>query len=167
MTKLLRLAFIAGLSGAGAAAASPAGDIGGTWECRQPGIQYANKPPIVYFADSGGAQGTVDVDGFAREVFGRTEFAPDEGGWWRVRPAQGPEFMIRPDPAAKGTPAMALRRAVGTADYQCLRLPPTGTPALEPSGLKSVLPESAQDAPVPATPETAPSVAPGQEPGRQ
>jgi hypothetical protein len=161
--KLPRLAFLAALFGACSAAASPAGDIGGTWECRQPGVQYHNKPPILYVSDSGGAQGAVDVDGFSREVYGRSEIAPEDGGWWRVKPAQGPEFLIRPDAGtgAKGTPSMGLRRTGDAADYRCLRLPPTGTPALPPSGVQSVLqPAGEQGAPAPeapgaATPETA------------
>ncbi len=124
--KALRLAFLAALAGPCAAAASPAGDIAGTWECRQPGIEYRNKPPILYVADTGGdpPQVTIEVDGFAREIYGRSEIAADQGGWWKVKPAQGQEFMIRPDGGAKQrTPAMGLRFADSKSEYRCLRLP--------------------------------------------
>ena len=65
--KALRLAFLAALAGPCAAAASPAGDIAGTWECRQPGIEYRNKPPILYVAETGGEQSqvTIEVDATA------------------------------------------------------------------------------------------------------
>jgi len=129
--KLSRLAFLAALAGPCAAAASPAGDIAGTWECRLPGVEYRNKPPILYVADTGESQVTIEVDGFAREIYGRSEIAADQGGWWRVKPAQGQEFMIRPDGSAKQrTPAMGLRFADSKGDYRCLRLPPTGVPSV-------------------------------------
>ena len=130
--KVFRLAFLAALAGPCAAAASPAGDIAGTWECRLPGIEYRNKPPILYVADTGGDQSqvTIEVDGFAREIYGRSEIAADQGGWWKVKPAQGQEFMIRPDGSAKQrTPAMGLRFADSKSDYRCLRLPPSGVPS--------------------------------------
>ena len=129
--KVLRLAFLAALAGPCAAAASPAGDIAGTWECRLPGVEYRNKPPILYVADTGESQVTIEVDGFAREIYGRSEIAVDQGGWWRVKPAQGQEFMIRPDGSAKQrTPAMGLRFADSKGDYRCLRLPPSGVPSV-------------------------------------
>jgi len=129
--KVLRLAFLAALAGPCAAAASPAGDIAGTWECRLPGVEYRNKPPILYVADTGESQVTIEVDGFAREIYGRSEIAADQGGWWRVKPAQGQEFMIRPDGSAKQhTPAMGLRFADSKGDYRCLRLPPSGVPSV-------------------------------------
>ena len=101
--KVLRLAFLAALAVPCAAAASPAGDIAGTWECRLPGIEYRNKPPILYVADTDGdpPRVTIEVDGFAREIYGRSEIAADQGGWWKVKPAQGQEFMIRPESGAK------------------------------------------------------------------
>ena len=131
--KVLRLAFLAALAGPCAAAASPAGDIAGTWECRLPGIEYRNKPPILYVAETGEDQSqvTIEVDGFAREIYGRSEIAADQGGWWKIRPAQGQEFMIRPDGSAKQhTPAMGLRFADSKGDYRCLRLPPSGVPSV-------------------------------------
>ena len=133
--KAFRFAFLAALCGAtSVAAASPAGDIAGTWECRLPGIQYHGKPPILYVADSAGdpSQVTIEVDGFAREIYGRSEISPDQGGWWKVKPAQGQEFMIRPETGAKlRTAAMGLRLSESKGDYQCLRLPPPGV-ALPP-----------------------------------
>jgi len=131
--KALRLAFLAALAGPCAAAASPAGDIAGTWECRLPGIEYRNKPPILYVAETGAepSQVTIEVDGFAREIYGRSEIAADQGGWWKVKPAQGQEFMIHPDGSAKQrTPAMGLRFADSKGDYRCLRLPPSGVPSV-------------------------------------
>jgi len=162
--KPLRLAVLAGLSCAAAAAASPAGDIGGTWECRQPGVRYDNKPPILFVADTGGAQGLVDVDGFSRRVYGRSEVTPDQGGWWKVKPAQGPEFMVRPEAAKQGTPTMGVRLADATAEFQCLRLPPSaaqsiearqGAPAAEAApAAQEVMPATQEVMPAaPATPD--------------
>src|SRR5712692_1355175 len=149
--KVSRLAFLAALAGPCAAAASPAGDIAGTWECRQPGIEYRNKPPILYVADTGGdpPQVTIEVDGFAREIYGRSEIAADQGGWWKVKPAQGQEFMIHPDGSAKQrTPAMGLRFADSKGDYRCLRLPPSGAPsAVVPLLQQGVPPAGEQGAP--------------------
>ena len=149
--KALRLALLAALAGPCAAAASPAGDIAGTWECRQPGIEYRNKPPILYVAETGGEQSqvTIEVDGFAREIYGRSEIAADQGGWWKVKPAQGQEFMIHPDSSAKQrTPAMGLRFADSKGDYRCLRLPPSGAPsAVVPLLQQGVPPAGEQGAP--------------------
>src|SRR5262249_34923876 len=130
----LRFAFLAALTGACPALASPAGDIAGTWECRQPGVQYRNKPPILYIADSGSNQVTIEVDGFAREIFGRSEVAVDQGGWWKVKPAQGQEFLIRPEGMAANakTASMGLSFADGKTDYRCLRLPLSAPPPLPP-----------------------------------
>ncbi len=149
--KAFRFAFLAALCGAtSVAAASPAGDIAGTWECRLPGIQYHGKPPILYVADSAGdpSQVTIEVDGFAREIYGRSEISPDQGGWWKVKPAQGQEFMIRPDAGAKvRTAAMGLRLAESKGEYQCLRLPPPGVQSLPPSEAQSVPQPDAQGLP--------------------
>ena len=149
--KVSRLAFLAALAGPCAAAASPAGDIAGTWECRLPGIEYHNKPPILYVADTDGdpSQVTIEVDGFAREIYGRSEIAADQGGWWKVKPAQGQEFMIHPDSSAKQrTPAMGLRFADSKGDYRCLRLPPSGAPsAVVPLLQQGVPPAGEQGAP--------------------
>jgi len=145
--KVLRLAFLAALAGPCAAAASPAGDIAGTWECRLPGIEYRNKPPILYVAETGGDQSqvTIEVDGFAREIYGRSEIAADQGGWWKVKPAQGQEFMIRPDGSTKQrTAAMGLRFADSKSDYRCLRLPPSGVPS---TVIPLAPPADGQDAP--------------------
>ena len=150
--KAFGFAFLAALCGAtSVAAASPAGDIAGTWECRLPGIEYRNKPPILYVAETGEDQSqvTIEVDGFAREIYGRSEIAADQGGWWKVKPAQGQEFMIRPDGSAKQrTPAMGLRFADSKSDYRCLRLPPSGVPsAVVPLLQQGVPPAGEQGAP--------------------
>src|SRR5712692_947119 len=139
--KLSRLAFLAAVFGACPAVASPAGDIAGTWECRLPGVEYRNKPPILYVADTGGepSQVTIEVDGFAREIYGRSEIAADQGGWWKVKPAQGQEFIIRPEAGTKQrTLAMGLRFADSKSEYRCLRLPPSAT-----QGLPSLAPQNA------------------------
>ena len=158
--KLSRLAFLAAVFGACPAAASPPGDIAGTWECRLPGIEYRNKPPILYVADTGGdpPQVTIEVDGFAREIYGRSEIAADQGGWWKVKPAQGQEFMIRPDGSAKlRTPAMGLRFADSKSEYRCLRLPPSGVPS-------AVVPLLQQGVPPAGEPNALPSGEPGVQP---
>ncbi len=127
--KAFRFAFLAALCGAtSVAAASPAGDIAGTWECRLPGIQYHGKPPILYVADSAGdpSQVTIEVDGFAREIYGRSELTPDQGGWWKVKPAQGQEFMIRP--GAENAPGTL---SVPALDSQ--NVPPSDSPSEGPA----------------------------------
>jgi hypothetical protein len=154
--KDLRFAFLAALLGACPAGASPAGDIAGTWECRLPGVEYRNKPPILYIADTGTDQVSIEVDGFAREIYGRSEVLADQDGWFKVKPAQGQEFMIRPDRAAKlKTPSMGLRFTDAKGDYRCLRLPPSGVPA------EVAPPASGEPSPAPS-PE--PSAAPAAEP---
>src|SRR5215472_3247569 len=133
----LRIAFLAALTGASPALASPAGDIAGTWECRMPGVQYHNKPPILFVADSGSDQVTIEVDGFSREIYGRSDIAAsDQAGWWRIKPAQGQEFMIRPEgiSSKQKTASMVLSFADGKPDYRCLRLPLGATPAAAPAG---------------------------------
>jgi hypothetical protein len=157
--KHLRLGLIAVMLGAGSAIASPAGDIAGTWECRQPGVQYRNKPPILYVADAGADQVTIEVDGFSREIYGRSEVsASEQAGWFKVKPAQGQEFQIRPEGASakQKTASMGLRFADAKGDYRCLRLPPSAAPAAASAG--------AQAAPAAAGGEPAPAAAPSGEP---
>jgi hypothetical protein len=161
-----RLAFLLALALACPAIASPAGDIAGTWECRQPGVQYRNKPPILYVADTGTDQVSIEVDGFAREIYGRSEVSADQDGWFKVKPAQGQEFMIRPDREAKQkTAAMALRFTDAKGDYRCLRLPPSGVPASAPvqgaPAAESAPPAAAEPAPAtPAEPAAPPPAMP-------
>jgi hypothetical protein len=169
MKDLRLLALLAALTGACPAAASPAGDIAGTWECRQAGVQYRNKPPILYVADTGSDQVTIEVDGFAREIYGRSEVLADQDGWFKVKPAQGQEFMIRPEAAAKQkTPSMGLRFADAKGDYRCLRLPPSGATTFAPPGApappaaESPAPPSAEPAPAPSGEPAAPQ--PGMQP---
>ena len=154
--KDLRLAFLAAAIGAGAAGASPAGDIAGTWECRQPGVQYRNKPPILYVADSGSDQVTIEVDGFSREIYGRSEVFAGADGWFQVKPAQGQQFMIRPEASQQKTASMGLRFSDAKGDYRCLRLPPSGVP----NAVIPLTPAEEQSAPPVielAPPEPAPS----------
>ena len=74
---------------AGAAAAAPSDDMVGTWECRQPGVNYRNKPPILYVDTASvktpdKAAFALDVDGFTREVYGNSDVTADADGWWKV-----------------------------------------------------------------------------------
>ena len=148
------------------AAASPAGDIAGTWECRQPGVEYHNKPPILYVADTGGDQVTIEVDGFAREIYGRSAVLADQDGWFKVKPAQGQEFMIRPEGAAKQrTPSMGLRFTDAKGDYRCLRLPLSGTPTAAPTPAQGA-PAAESAPPAAAEPGAAPAAS-GEPPAPQ
>jgi hypothetical protein len=169
--KHFRLAFAVALLGAGSAAASPAGDIAGTWECRLPGVQYRNKPPILYVADAGADQVTIEVDGFSREIYGRSEVsAADQSGWWKVKPAQGQEFQIRPEgmPAKQKTASMGLRFADAKGDYRCLRLPLSGTPAAASAGAPAAPGAPAAESAPPAAAEPSPAPAPsGEQPAPQ
>jgi hypothetical protein len=161
----LRFAFLAALIGAGSALGSPAGDIAGTWECRLPGVQYRNKPPILYVADTGSDQVAIEVDGFAREIFGRSSVLADADGWFKVKPAQGQEFMIKPEGVAakQKTASMGLRFADAKNDYRCLRLPPSGAPSAAPAGAQPA--PGGEPAPVAApSGEPAPVTAPSGEP---
>jgi len=130
--KVSRLAFLAAVFGACPAAAAPSDDMVGTWECRQPGVNYRNKPPILYVDTASvktpdKAAFALDVDGFTREVYGNSDVTADADGWWKVSPSKGEAFMVRPQGTLKSkTASMELRRA-GTT-YRCLRLPPSGVP---------------------------------------
>lgn len=98
----------------------------GTWECRVPGSAPTNTPPIVWF---GGAYsqglivpGTVDVDGFARQVYGLANVSAAADGWIQVQPPEGQAFLVKPlSPPGQNSPAMSLKR--GDAAYNCRRLP--------------------------------------------
>jgi hypothetical protein len=164
--KDLRFVVLAALLGACPAAASPAGDIAGTWECRQPGVQYRNKPPILYVADTGG-QVAIEVDGFAREIYGRSEVFADADGWFKVKPAKGQEFLIRPEGMAtkQKTASMGLSFADGKPDYRCLRLPPSGAQTFAPAGAPAA--EGAQPAAPATAPAAEPAAAPGGEPAKK
>jgi len=155
------VAALAALPWAGPAGASPAGDIAGTWECRQPGVQYRNKPPIFYATDAG--SGPADDRGgrlFARNLRSLQVLA-DQDGWFKVRPAQGQEFMIRPEHAVKQkTASMGLRFADAKNDYRCLRLPSSGAATFAPDQSAP----AAEGAPASADPSPAPAVEPAVEP---
>jgi len=132
--------------------AQPTDNMIGTWECRQPGVQYRNKPPILYVEgsitkDSSRASFALDVDGFVREVYGFSEVTADADGWWKVTPKQGEAFMVRPEGVTKSrTASMALRRAGAT--YRCLRLPlvvqPSAPTSPQPAGTLNIPPSDAQ-----------------------
>jgi hypothetical protein len=110
-----------------ALAAGPADDLLGTWECYVPGAPPTKTPPIVWFGPVGQPAGatagsTVDLDGFARTVYGISEVTSDAGGWWKVQPEQGEPFLVQSLPPFRGqTPQLSLRR--GAESYNCLRLP--------------------------------------------
>ena len=134
--KTLKYAVLAALGMAGLAAAQSADDMVGTWECRQPGVEYRNKPPILYVEGSSAKDPSkaivLDVDGFTREVYGLSDVTADSDGWLKITPAQGQAFTVRPEGVTKSrTASMALRRAGAT--YRCLRLPPTGAQSALPS----------------------------------
>lgn len=127
MKRLAMLAF--------AAAALPAAGLAqdtallvGTWECRVPGAAPTKTPPIVWFggayADGKIVPGTVDVDGFARQVYGLSNVTTADGGWIQIQPQEGQPFMVKPlSPPGQRSPAMSLKR--GDASYDCRRLPLT------------------------------------------
>jgi len=125
MRRLVCLVAAAAAAAALPALAAPADDLLGTWECRVPGGPPTKTPPIVWFGpaqSSGATAGTmVDLDGFARTVYGISEVVSDAGGWWKVQPEQGEPFLVQALPPRGNTPAMTLRR--GAASYNCLRLP--------------------------------------------
>ena len=168
--KLLTFATLAACCAAGAAAAAPADDMVGTWECRQPGVKYGNKPPILYVdagpaAAPGKAAFALDVDGFTREVYGNSDVTADADGWWKISPSKGDAFMVRPEGTTKSkTPSMELKRA--GAIYRCLRLPLTaaknvpasGAPA--PAGAEGAAPAGAQGTEPAPAPSAAPAAAP-------
>lgn len=105
---------------------TPAG-YAGTWECRRPGVDHGTTPPILFLgaaeARNAGQQTVVDVDGFARAVYGLGDLVAEAGGWWKVTPAEGPAFFIRPESTGKsGRPTMQVRR--DGAVYRCHRVQP-------------------------------------------
>jgi hypothetical protein len=135
--------------------AQPTDNMIGTWECRQPGVQYGNKPPILYVEgsitkDSSRATFALEIDGFVREVYGFSEVTADVDGWWRITPKQGEAFTIRPEGVTKSrTASMALRRAGAT--YRCLRLPlvvqPSAPTSPQPPGTLNIPESGDQNAP--------------------
>lgn len=118
-----------------AAAAVPAASFAqdtallvGTWECRVPGSAPTKTPPIVWFggayADGKIVPTTVDVDGFARQVYGLATVTAAAGGWIQIQPPDGQPFMVKPlSPPGQPSPAMSLKR--GDTAYDCRRLPLT------------------------------------------
>jgi hypothetical protein len=157
-------AFLATLCVAGAAVAQSADDMVGTWECRQAGVEYKNKPPILYIEGTSAKdpkQSVVfQIDGFTREVYGLADMTADSDGWWKISPAQGDPFLVKPEAAGTSkTAAMALKR--GAASFRCLRLPadvpaPSGTPASSAAPAPSAPATSAAPA-MPAAPSGTPA----------
>jgi hypothetical protein len=162
--KLLTFATLAACCAAGAASAAPADDMVGTWECRQPGVKYGNKPPILYVdagaaAAPGKAAFAIDVDGFTREVYGNSDVTADADGWWKITPSKGDAFMVRPEGTTKSkVPSMELKRA--GLSYRCLRLPPSGAQNAPASGAQPAPAAGTQATPAPAAQSDAPPAAP-------
>jgi len=123
MKRLVLLAAAAAL--AAPAFAGPADDLLGTWECTVPGAPATRTPPIVWFGPASAPGKTSDtaleLDGFAREVSGISDLAPDADGWWKVQPQDGQSFMVKALGTFGSTPAISLKRS--GAAYRCLRLP--------------------------------------------
>lgn len=121
--------MIAALAAAAAAAPvlaqAPIESISGAWECRLPEQKDSLTPPILYIgAAKAGAADTVEVDGFARAVYGTAQVGAASGGWFQVSPAQGEPFFVRTmDDGKGGIPAMSVKRSESGAEYRCLRLP--------------------------------------------
>ena len=94
----------------------------------------------------------IEVDGFAREIFGRSAVLADADGWFKVKPAQGQEFMIRPEGVAakQKTASMGLRFTDAKGDYRCLRLPPSGAPSAAPAGAQAAPAAGGEPAPAAA-----------------
>ena len=139
--KTLTCVLAATLCVAGPALAEPADDLVGTWECRQPGVEYRNKPPILYVEGTSAKdpkQAIVfEIDGFTREVYGISDMTAESDGWWKISPAQGQAFLVRLEGASKSkTATMALKRSGAT--YRCLRLPPASAQGVPASGTQSV-----------------------------
>jgi hypothetical protein len=98
----------------------------GTWECRVPGAAPTTTPPIVWFggayADGKIVPTTVDVDGFARQVYGLSNVSAAADGWIQVQPPEGQPILVKPlSPPGQNAPAMSVRH--GGASYHCRRLP--------------------------------------------
>jgi hypothetical protein len=121
MTTMKTLAAAALLAAPVLAAAAP-GELDGTWACRTPGVDHGNTPPILHLGLARGSETAIDVDGFARSVFGIGDVVADAGGWYKVTPPQGPAFLVRPEAGR----AMIQVRYNG-ADWRCHRVQPRTT----------------------------------------
>lgn len=109
------------------AASGPADAVDGTWACRTPGVDHGTKPPILFLgAPVAGAATAVDVDGFARAVYGLGDLVADAGGWWKVVPPQGPAFLVRPEGVTRSGRA-TMRVRYNGADWTCYRVQPRAT----------------------------------------
>jgi hypothetical protein len=108
------------------AAAGPAADVAGTWACRTPGVDHGNTPPILFLGAPQGNTTAIDVDGFSRSVSGLGDMVAEADGWWKVVPAEGASFLVRPEAAGRsGRGAMQVR--YGSSAYRCHRVQPPTT----------------------------------------
>ena len=108
------------------ALAGPADEVAGTWACRTPGVDHGNTPPILFLGAPQGAANAIDVDGFSRSVSGLGDIVAASDGWWKVIPADGASFLVRPEAAGRsGRGAMQVR--YGATAYRCHRVQPPVT----------------------------------------
>ena len=123
------IAALAAAAAAPALAQAPVQSMSGAWECRLPEQKNSLTPPILYIGvahEKGGGAVTdmVEVDGFARAVYGMARVGSQSGGWVQVSPEQGDPFFVRSLSDGKGgIPAMSVKRSESGAEYRCLRLP--------------------------------------------
>ena len=112
-----------------ALAQAPVQFMGGAWECRLPEDEGSKTPPILYIGvahNKGGEARTdiVEVDGFARAVYGMAQVSSADGGWVQLSPEAGQPFFVRSLNDGKGgLPAMSVKRSESGAAYRCLKLP--------------------------------------------
>jgi len=123
------IAALVAVTIAPALAQAPVQSISGAWECRLPEQKDSLTPPILYIGvahQKGGETLTdrVEVDGFARAVYGMARVGSESGGWVQVSPETGDPFFVRSMNDGKGgIPAMSVKRSESGAEYRCLRLP--------------------------------------------
>ena len=96
----------------------------GAWECRLPEHEGSKTPPILYIGVARAAGGEVrtdlvEVDGFARAVYGMARVAPSEGGWLQLSPDSGAPFYVRSVSDGKGAlRVMSVKRSAAGAAYR-------------------------------------------------
>jgi len=116
------IAALVAAAAAPALAQAPVQSLSGAWECRLPEQKDSLTPPILYIGAA--SNDMVEVDGFARAVYGMARVGSASGGWLEVSPEKGDPFFVRSiDDGKGGIPAMSVKRSESGAEYRCLRLP--------------------------------------------